>query len=346
MSSIFVAKTDIKEYLQDRDSIILYTALTDEPFWNGIFDPLEYFNQLYSEVSFFIEHASNYLSVKEHFLKLTLKDKQRYLLLHTLIVIVKRHFYNEDNYCGDHETMSISIIQKLYDEIDNKIFPFREELSPTVFEDPTFIPTSGKAFFVPYRKINRSILPYRDVPPFLDRKFNFSEVTKKLGELSHGDEKIKYLIEISTEYQHLGHEGFPIDKSVVKQYDLEIRKLERIGTVNNPNPEITPSNRLNDFSNAQVVLIFHYFYEYCKLKSVIIDKTTLAKFIHLVVGKRVTKIANSEFYKKLNKAPNFGSNKPLIQDLEVIKTLFQDVELSEIVELIETEIKTAHRKEN
>ncbi len=105
------------------------------------------------------------------------------------------------------------------------------------------------------------------------------------------------------------------------------------------------NNVLSQFSNSQLVLIFYYFFESLGIK---IRKDTdiapIAKFMHLVLGKDFTYIQNSDFYQKLCKAPNYLSDKNLMRELNIIKNLFEKVELSEAVKLIDSEIERCKRE--
>lgn len=97
-----------------------------------------------------------------------------------------------------------------------------------------------------------------------------------------------------------------------------------------------------EFSNNQLTLIFYYFFTGLGLKiRTDIDITAMAKFIHVVSNKEYTKISNSDFYKRLRKAPNFVTDPELIKDLEIIKPIFEKVEMKNVVSLIDTEIAKA-----
>jgi hypothetical protein len=120
--------------------------------------------------------------------------------------------------------------------------------------------------------------------------------------------------------------------------------MEKLLSLEHPPTEQIVNSQLGTYTNGQIVLIFYYFYEYCKLKTIVIDKTTLAKFIHLVVDKEFTTTTNSDIYNKLSKAPNFGGDKKLIENLEIIKPLFEKVKLDEIVKMINNELITAHKE--
>lgn len=96
---------------------------------------------------------------------------------------------------------------------------------------------------------------------------------------------------------------------------------------------------LNEFTNSQLVLMFYYFFKHTGIeprKST--DIAPVAKFLHMITGKKFSNIQCSDFYKKLSKAPNHKNDKSLRGDLIHIKPLFQMVNLNAIVKMIETEI--------
>ena len=94
-----------------------------------------------------------------------------------------------------------------------------------------------------------------------------------------------------------------------------------------------------------MVLIFYYFFKQNGLEPrVNIDISPIAKFIHLITGKEFNGVTSSDFYKKLQTAPNFKSDKGLINDLETIKPLFKVVQLNEVVKMIENEIDIARNE--
>ncbi|QHT71186.1 hypothetical protein GXP67_33305 [Rhodocytophaga rosea] len=100
-----------------------------------------------------------------------------------------------------------------------------------------------------------------------------------------------------------------------------------------------------NYTNSQIVLIFYYFFKSNGLEPrKNIDVSPIAKFLHLIIGKEFTEITNSDFYNKLRKVPNFKTDKELIKDLEIIKPLFQMVQLNEIVGMIDNEIDIAHNE--
>ncbi len=104
--------------------------------------------------------------------------------------------------------------------------------------------------------------------------------------------------------------------------------------------ESVNDNKLGSFTDSQIVLIFHYFFEYLGINRSITDVAPLAKFIHLITGKKLTTTQSSNIYHKLLKAPNFNKNDKLKKDLQAIRPFFEQVQLMEIYEAIDNEIKT------
>jgi hypothetical protein len=119
----------VNDYLNSALNIELYTQLEDEPFWAGIWAPLELFNLLHREVLFFVPNAEDYVKIKEHYQDLGFTGKELYFFLYPFLKLIKKAFYNEDTYCGEIEQMSIALIKKMYDKADAEIFPLRSRLN-------------------------------------------------------------------------------------------------------------------------------------------------------------------------------------------------------------------------
>ena len=155
------------------------------------------------------------------------------------------------------------------------------------------------------------------------------------------------------EKKFLAYEGETPEKEVcrrdwdkyvrVKQVEQHLNDwVNRQEPSSKPSPEPVSAIDLNGFTNSQIVLLFYYFFVYTGLKPrKEVDIAPLAKFMHIITGKDFTKVANSDFYKKLQKAPNFKSDRELIKDLTAIKPLFEKAQLAEIVKMIDNEIDIA-----
>lgn len=65
----------------------------------------------------------------------------------------------------------------------------------------------------------------------------------------------------------------------------------------------------------------------------------LTQLAHLLLGKKFTSLQNSSIYKKYKKLPNFDSTSQLIKDLKHIRPYFEKLDLKNIVELINKDLK-------
>ncbi len=155
------------------------------------------------------------------------------------------------------------------------------------------------------------------------------------------------------ENKFLAYEGETPEKEVCRRdWNSYLRTKQVNQQLNNwingrepssqPTPEQVSSIDFGSYTNSQIVLLFYYFYKLTGLEPrADTDIAPLAKFMHLITGKDFTKVANSDFYKKLQKAPNFKSDKELIKDLTAIKPLFEKVQLLEVAKMIDNETDTA-----
>jgi len=74
-----------------------------------------------------------------------------------------------------------------------------------------------------------------------------------------------------------------------------------------------------------------------------VDLTTIARFMHLLMGKKYTTLYNSDLYRKLQLVPELKGHKAHIKDLQHVKALFEQVELSAVGQLLEEAITTAQQ---
>ena len=128
--------------------------------------------------------------------------------------------------------------------------------------------------------------------------------------------------------------------------NLHIEKLEIFNTTaSRPSPISRVATAGLSLSNSQLVLAFYYvLLSWGVQPRITIDIAPIARFMHLVSGKPYKRIHNSDFYKKLQCVPNFKSDKGLIKDLTVVKSLLLEVELKEACLLIDREINLASRE--
>jgi hypothetical protein len=69
--------------------------------------------------------------------------------------------------------------------------------------------------------------------------------------------------------------------------------------------------------------------------------SAVARFAHLMTGTKITKIQNSDIYKKYSMMPNFKNGEHLIADLKFIRPYFEQLHIEKAVQLIDDEIQRA-----
>lgn len=174
----------------------------------------------------------------------------------------------------------------------------------------------------------------------MEDRYNFDEVKKHIETLQSDKEKITYLIDIKAEYnQNRNIFHFSPEVPFGRKCDLEIERIKELANIADNKKNVIQKSDLAKYSNSQIVLIFFYFFKFTGIEPrVTTDIAPIAKFLHLITSKNFSKTPNSDFYKKLSQAPNHVGNKQLLKDLKLIKPLFADVELNEIVKMIDNEI--------
>lgn len=70
----------------------------------------------------------------------------------------------------------------------------------------------------------------------------------------------------------------------------------------------------------------------------------LTRLAHLLFGKPVTDPQNSSIYKKYKKMPEYNSGSVLVNDLRYIRQYFEDLDLKNVVDLIDWQIKSTSKK--
>ena len=123
-----------------------------------------------------------------------------------------------------------------------------------------------------------------------------------------------------------------IDKTIIDTDKMQ-KNNKKIGK------EEVEENTKKAFTETQWVLVYYYFFKYLGIE---VRKNTniatIARFIHLGTDTKFTTNQNSDIYKKLSKAPNINTNKQLVKDLTIIKSLFIKFEIKEVIQLIDSEI--------
>ncbi len=302
----FTPKTDIEEYLNNDFNLEIFEDLTENEDWQGTFEPLDFLNLLYEQFEIVNANKEKPLSVVKHLFGLKLEQTKLYYLLYYL----KRHIYKHSGSEYEPKDKQLSIcrgfIEKEYDKLEAELFPKTEP----------------------------------EPQPEKENKYDFQKVKQHIETLTTVKDKILYLTDIKTDFlQNKSSWDFDLGTPFDRKCELEIKKLNEVLKLEAHTTAPKAKPRLGEYSNSQLVLIFYYFFKYSGIEPrVNTDIAPIAKFLHLITGKEFSNTQNSDFYKKLSKAPNHISDKSLIDDLNHIKPLFQKVELNEIVKMIDNEI--------
>jgi len=104
-----------------------------------------------------------------------------------------------------------------------------------------------------------------------------------------------------------------------------------------------------EMTEARRLLALHYLFKATLGKDYRLrtDISVYARFAHLLLGKKITKLQNSNIYKKFKELPTYNKGRQLIQDLNYIKPFFMELEIQNAIELIEKQIeKTTNEPED
>lgn len=218
-------KQEIESYLEDEFNIEIYEDLTNSEQWKGLFDPLEFLNLLYSEFEFFETNVNNYLGITNHFGKLTFKKEKRYYFLWAFNELLDKHFpSNKTENMEGVRFKSLVYLSDLKMKIENELFPKEDnEVS--------------------------------------ENKFHFDKVKKHLETLHDTKAKIKYLIEIKTDYQQKIDWEFTTGKPFDEKCELEIKKLEELFKLEantTPNSNSEPQIQKSNFSISETLSKIDY----------------------------------------------------------------------------------------
>jgi len=72
--------------------------------------------------------------------------------------------------------------------------------------------------------------------------------------------------------------------------------------------------------------------------------SAVTRFAHLMTGTKITKIQNSDIYKKYSLMPNYKKSEQLIADLKFVRPYFEQLHIEKAVQLIDDEIQRAVKK--
>ena len=277
-----------------------------------MFDVLKFFNLLYEQFEIVRTNIEKPISVTNHLLQLGLQKEQLHYLLDNLYSLLSQ-ITNDKSENEIYRPFKIckGFIAKEYNKLD-------EELNP--------------------KKVIQDVKQ--------EKKYDFEKVKEHLETIPDLKSKLKYLLEIKTEVKHKQYDWGVLRSTdhlnLIPNIDLEIAKIKDLLMLESQ-PNLPKGITLpGELTNSQLVLIFFYFFKQNGLEPrKNIDISSIAKFLHLITGKELTNVINSDFYKKLLRVPNFKKDKELIKDLETILPMFKKVQLNEAAKMIENEIEMA-----
>lgn len=225
----FTPKTDVEEFLNHDFNIEIFEHLTEDPLWQNLFDPLTFFNLFYTELDFILANKHKPLTVTNRLLALPLSDLQRLYLLWRMSDCLMEI---EEEAQGDKELdiLGTDFIFREYEKLKSRLFPAVE--------------TQESASSA----VNR---------------YDFKQVKQHLETLAAVKDKVRYLIEIKTEYLQTNP---PLDDqstgvSFDQQCQLEIKKLNTLLSLENdkrlaePETETKARFKLTDKRGAKTDLI-------------------------------------------------------------------------------------------
>lgn len=115
----FVPLKDIEDYQYEVISGTPYRELTTENgFWKGVFEPLEFFNLLYEQHEIVITNIQSLKLIKRHLKSLELENRQRLYLLYNLKYLLN---FNEDSGKNKGNISITAVCNLIGDEIQSLI---------------------------------------------------------------------------------------------------------------------------------------------------------------------------------------------------------------------------------
>ncbi len=226
----YFKRNDLEEYLNNNFNIKIYEELTESIRFKDLFEPLAFFNLLDQQYHIVIHNREKPISVAEHITKLDLNEKQLHFLLLQLLKLLKkeRRKKTDRSYSQLEEEIGhcIKFLDKEFKRLDAIHFP-KETVKNTE---------------------SRPAAPY---------KYDFDQVRLHIN--THGDEKdkIKYLLDMKSQYMQDFASMDYSDHVFVIQSDVEIQKikdhleLDQVAGIQSRLPQF----KLSDKKGAKIDLI-------------------------------------------------------------------------------------------
>lgn len=120
--SAFQPKASFEDYLTNSFNIGIYKTLTEDEDWQGLFEPLQFFNLFYEKLDFVEQNKTRPVTVKNHLQSLELKKEQHWYLIDRMAVYYRGSEDNQLQICW-------GFIKDIAIELENELFP-HEEIEP------------------------------------------------------------------------------------------------------------------------------------------------------------------------------------------------------------------------
>lgn len=249
----FKPKTDINEYLKDDFHIELFEDLTEGD-WKDIFQPLEFFNLLYEQLTIIIKNKDKPISIIEHLFALGLEGEKLYFLLHYL----KWFIYKYGDTTDKQLKVCYNLISKRFECLSDKLFPPKEP------------PKESEINQKPDKTEERN-------------DYNFDDVKQHIEGLNSIEEKIEYLINKRADYKQKRTSYF--SKTLEPKFDalcsMEIHRLKEILNLKTQSEEAPGEERIKTIDeNLRKNLRKYGFFDLKKVKELSHDnQDKLMEFI-------------------------------------------------------------------
>jgi len=303
-TSVQTEAKDLDSYITDKFNLEIYEFVNKE---QSLFmcEPLAFLQLLHSTYEWILQNTGKPLAIAER-----LKNPYpcRWYFLEKIEGLLKRKVD------GDDLTDIEKLLHSLEIENDKEHKKLKEALE--IVHDYRLTQTKQ-------RSLEKS-------------KFDFNKVKQHIETLYDDKAKIKYLVELKTEFQQqdaLLRMGNMFDK----QCDLEIKKLEKLLALERSSRSQKGSliqseavTRNPDFTTARQVLAVHYLLRYCQVTQA--SNADVARFIEFLTGKNYKNI-----YKRVCN-PLGSRDKELTEDLRFVRVFFEKLGMAEIVKMINNEM--------
>lgn len=278
----FKPKKDIKQYLTDDFNITIYEELTQNDEWEGVFEPLEFFNIFYENVQIIYSNIDNPEGFIKHLKGLKFNSKKYFFLIGKL----------------RDELLSVAVHMPEYE----KLMDFYKYLDSEYNE--------GFAILYPekVKEQQREALKWLEeqekrANEYFAQFTSFDDVEKDLELIDDIQEKIKILIKHKARFLK-EKEDFSLDDKFGEKCQIEIDMLKELAEIDTPPPQTMIENNPKKYTAKHYVLA--YLIE-CNAKGISLPNGQ-KKELEKIGNKRMGAGKGNRFYKVFNEVVNKDIN--------------------------------------